>query len=431
MEPSPERETDRPERARFVTFGCKVNQYDTQVLREQAAAAGFTESDAAADLIVVNTCTVTERGGAEARKAVRRLARENPGARIVVTGCYAGSDPDAVAALPNVTDVVGNDDRNRLLEILGSGTGERPFIERTVTGFRDHTRAFLKVQDGCYLRCTYCIIPEVRPAVASKRPETIVGEVRDLVAAGFREVVVTGVHVGAYGRTGPGGGDRDALAGLLERILDETDLERLRLSSIESFEVTDALLDLFAREKRMAPHFHVPLQSGSAAVLARMKRRYNPSGYLATIGRIRDRLPDAAVTTDVIVGFPGETDADFEATLDVLRKSRIMKTHVFPFSPRRGTPAADLSDPVPDARKKERVGRCDEEGRRLAREFAESRVGTTATVLVETRRLAGLLTGFTGRYLRAWFPGGDERMGRMQEVTITGVREGGVTARVR
>jgi len=428
MVPPPAPESDRPRRARFVTFGCKVNQYDTQVLREQAAAGGWVETDGDADLIVVNTCTVTEHGGAAARKAVRRLARENPDAEILVTGCYAVSDPDAVAGLPGVTDVLGNDERGRLLGRLGPDAGDRPFIERTVTGFRDHTRAFLKIQDGCHLRCAYCIIPAVRPDATSKKPETVVREVGDLVAGGFREVVVTGVHVGAYGREGPGPRPQNALALLLRRVLDETEVPRLRLSSVESFEVTDELLRLFVDEARLAPHFHVPLQSGSAEVLARMRRRYRAKGFLRTVVRIRDAIPDAAITTDVIVGFPGETVADFEATLDVLRRSRIMKTHVFPFSPRRGTPAATMEDRVPPAELRRRVAACDEEGKLLARAYAAGRIGTEATALVESRRRGGLLTGFTGRYLRVWFPGGDERMGEMVRVRITGLREGGVTA---
>jgi threonylcarbamoyladenosine tRNA methylthiotransferase MtaB len=211
-------------------------------------------------------------------------------------------------------------------------------------------------------------------------------------------------------------------------MLAETDVERLRLSSIESFEVTDDLLDLFSGEPRIAPHFHVPLQSGSAAVLNRMRRRYHAEGYLGTIRRIRAAIPDAAVTTDVIVGFPGETEADFEATLDVMRRARIMKTHVFPWSPRHGTPAAGMPDRVSSVEQRRRVTTCDEEGRRLAAEYAAARVGTVARALVETRRLGGLLTGFTGRYLRVWFEGGDERMGEMARVRITGVRDGGVTA---
>lgn len=415
--------------ARFVTFGCKVNQYDTQLLREAARAGGYAESDGPADLMVVNTCTVTEHGGAEARKAIRRLARENPGARIYVTGCYAGSDAGVAAKLPGVAAVIPNDRRDELLRMLHPEIAAGPFIERTVTTLQGRTRAFLKVQDGCYLRCTYCIIPRVRPPVASKRPDTVVREVRDLVAAGHREVVLTGVHVGAYGRDGPGRGDRDALAALMKRILDETDLERLRLSSIEAFEVTPALLDLYASEPRLAPHLHVPLQSGSAAVLRRMKRRYHPERFRRVAARIREAVPDAALTTDVIVGFPGETEEDFRATLDLLRDTRVMKTHVFPYSPRAGTPAAERA-PVPSDEVRRRVRRADRLSRRLAAEYARGRLGGVEGVLVEHRRLGGRLTGFTGRYLRVHFDGPDDRMGRIVPVRLLSLADAGVEAEI-
>jgi threonylcarbamoyladenosine tRNA methylthiotransferase MtaB len=410
-------------RARFVTFGCKVNQYDTQVIRERAVAAGYEPTDGSADTIVVNTCTVTERGGAQARKAVRRLARENPGARIVVTGCYAESDPDLVADLPNVTAVLGNERKTEIF--AGPGTAAAPFIEERVTRFAGQTRAFVKVEDGCHLRCAFCIVPSVRPAVASKRPETVVAEVRDLLDAGHREVVLTGVHLGAYGRP-----DRDALVRLLERLLADTEVPRLRLSSIEVNEVTPRLLALLAAEPRVAPHLHLPLQSGSAEVLRRMRRRYDPGRFLDTIARAREAVADAALTTDVIAGFPGETEENFEETLAVMRAAGFMKTHVFPFSLRRGTPAAKMDGRVPSREIRRRVGAAEAEGRGLARDFASGLIGRTAGVLFESRRLHGLLTGFSERYVRVFAEGADDLMNRIVPVRLTDLADGGASGEI-
>ncbi len=416
-------------RARFVTFGCKVNQYDTQVLRERAARSGYTEVEEDADLIVVNTCTVTEHGGALARKAVRRLARENPRAKIYVTGCYAVSDPETSASLPNVVAVVSNDDKTMLLDILGEPS-DRPFIEETVSELADHTRAFLKIQDGCHLRCTYCIIPFVRPAVTSKQADTVVEEIRRMVLAGRREIVLTGVHLGAWGRDFKDADPRNALTRLVTRILSETDVERVRLSSIEANEVTPELVRLYAAEGRLAPHLHVPLQAGSATVLARMRRRYSPTGFLKAISMIREAITDAAITTDVIVGFPGETEDDFGETLRMMREAAFMKTHVFPFSRREGTPAATMDGQVHGKDIRERVTRANALGASLAHDYALSRVGTRAGALIESRRIEGRLTGFTGRYLRVVLDGEDHYMSRVVPVRITGLSSAGVTAEV-
>ncbi len=423
------REHANGRRARFVTFGCKVNQYDTQVLRELALRNGFREVEKDADLIVVNTCTVTEHGGALARKAVRRLARENPDARIFVTGCYAVSDPEAAADLPNVVAVVGNDDKTELLGLLGEPS-DRPFIEETVSDLAHHTRAFLKVQDGCHLRCTYCIIPAVRPAVTSKRADTVVAEVRRMARVGRREVVLTGVHLGAWGRDLEKSEPRAALTGLVALILDETGIERIRLSSIEANEVTPAMVRLYAENPRLAPHFHLPLQAGSANVLARMRRRYHPRGFLKSVAMVRDAIPDIALTTDVIVGFPGETDDDFGETLAMMREAAFMKTHVFPYSKRAGTPAATMPGQVRSREIRERAARAEALGNELARSYAESRIGTRAAALIESRRVEGRLTGFTGRYLRVEIDGDDHHMNCIVPVRITGLTSGGVSAEV-
>jgi threonylcarbamoyladenosine tRNA methylthiotransferase MtaB len=414
-----------PKTVRFVTFGCKVNQYDTQVLREKARRSGITESDADADVIVVNTCTVTGHGAALARKAVRRLAREHPRARILVTGCYAVSDPEEAATLPHVAGVLPNEQKARLARILGGTEDRRPFIEQTVEGLRRHTRAFVKVQDGCPLRCAYCIVPRVRPAVISKAPDTALAEVRSLVARGHREVVLTGIHLGAYGRDSGPAARGGTLVGLVRRILAETDLERLRISSLEANEVTDDLIELLAGEPRLAPHLHLPLQSGSPRVLRRMRRRYGPEEYLGTVERIRSRVAGIAFSTDVIVGFPGETRKDHRATLAVMRHAEVMRTHVFPFSPRPGTPAASFDGAVGSREVRARAAEAESEGRRLARAFVLARRGGPATVLVEGRaggpgpsvadeaRRGGALSGFTEHYVRVSLEGTDDLVGRL------------------
>ncbi len=415
-------------RIRFVTFGCKVNQYETQVLRERARAGGYRESDGEAELIVVNTCTVTGRGGEKARRAVRRLARENPGARILVTGCYAASDRATVRTLPRVAGVYGPAEREDLLERLGPGP-RGAFIERRVLGFRGHTRAFVKIQDGCPLRCSYCIIPAVRPRPASKHPDTVVREVRALVEAGHREVILTGIHLGAYGGDRPVSRGEGALAELVRRILDETDLPRLRLSSLEVHEADGPLLELLAGRPRLAPHLHLPLQSGSPRILRRMRRRYDPEEFRERVGAIRKAIPDVALSTDVIVGFPGETEEDFAATLRMMRECRFMRTHVFPFSPRPGTPAADLPRPVPGPEIRRRAAECAREGRVLARAFALGLAGRTARPLLESRRVRGFLTGLTGRYVRVFLEGPDAWMNRILPVRLEAPVAGGLRAR--
>jgi threonylcarbamoyladenosine tRNA methylthiotransferase MtaB len=423
--------------AHFVTFGCKVNQYDTQELRERLLERGLAEvpDPARADLVVINSCTVTERGAADARRAVRRAVRANPAARVVVTGCAAEERPDFFRALPGVAQVIGNADKTRLARlVLGDpdgppATGAPASFGGGIRRFEGRSRAFLKVQDGCDLKCSVCIIPAVRGTVRSRAPAEVLDEARRLLDAGYRELVLTGVHLGGYGRE-PG-----APAGLatLVRALDALPGDfRLRLSSIEADELRPPLLDALAACERVSPHLHVPLQSGDDGVLRAMRRRYLSAAFLETIERIRRAWRDPAITTDVLAGVPGEDEPAFARTLEVCRASGFSKIHVFPYSPRRGTPAAELPGQVPERTKRDRVRRLAALEAALAGAFRARFAGAAGEVLVEDRRdrETGLLTGFTERYLRCFFAGPDRLRGALLPVRIGAPHPRGALAEV-
>jgi threonylcarbamoyladenosine tRNA methylthiotransferase MtaB len=370
---------------RLVTLGCKVNQYETQYVREMLEGAGYVAAPEGqpADLCVVNTCTVTGEGDAKGRQLVRRLHQHNPGAAIVVMGCYATRDPGAVSRLPGVTAVVT--DKGRLVDEL------RPFgvtaAPAGIARFDDHQRAFVKVQDGCLLNCSYCIIPSVRPTVRSRPAEEIADEIGRLVAAGYHEAVLTGIHLGHYGidlSRGRPKAEWVRLWHLLERLDRLPSDFRLRLSSLEAAEARDDLVRVLADRPRVCPHLHLCLQSGSDRVLAAMKRRYRSGGFLERCRRIRQALDNPAFTTDVIVGFPGETDADFEATCRVVREVGFAKVHVFSYSPREGTPAATRTDAVPPAVIRERRLHLQALEAESGAAYARSLIGRQLDVLVES-----------------------------------------------
>jgi threonylcarbamoyladenosine tRNA methylthiotransferase MtaB len=345
-----------------VTLGCKVNQYETEFVREGLLGIGFQDAldRETADLCIVNTCTVTAEGDSKSRQAIRRLARENPASKIVVMGCYATRAPHEVARLPNVTEVVT--DKRELPDLLGRfGVTDVP---TGISGFGRRHRAYVKVQDGCMLRCSFCIIPYVRPQIASRPVAHILEEVRRLVDRGYREVVLTGIHLGHYGvewNRGAPKGEWTRLSHLVRRIAELTGEFRVRLSSIEATEVTRELIDVMAdHPQKVCPHLHISMQSGSNGVLRRMRRRWGAQRFIDRCGLLKERLDRPAITTDVIVGFPGETEVEFNETLDVCREVGFSKIHIFPFSARRGTPAAELSGQLSKEVKQDR-------GRELAR----------------------------------------------------------------
>lgn len=379
------------------SFGCRVNQADGDGLADALAADGHVVvvDPAAADLIILNSCTVTHRGDADLRQMVRRLHRTHPAARLAVIGCYAERAPQDVAALPGVRVVAGTGDPARLAAALAEDRavpGAAATVPAAATevpvAWRGHTRPMVKVQDGCNAACAYCIVPAVRGAERSASPDAVAARVAALAAAGAREIILTGIHLGRYGHTLK---PSDSLAGLLERLLRETPIDRVRLSSVEPLEFDEALLVLIGREPRLAPHFHVPLQSGSAAVLRRMGRPYVPDQYLAVVRRLAALRLLAALGADVIAGFPGETEAEFQETAALIAASPLTYLHVFPFSPRPGTRAAAMRGRLPEREVARRTRILRDIGGAHRRRHLEACLGRTlpAIVLRSGGRIAG------------------------------------------
>lgn len=394
---------------RTVTLGCKVNQYETEYVRQGLVAAGYRDAldDETAQVCVVNTCTVTHEGDAKSRQTIRQLAKRNPDTRIVVMGCYATRAPDEVRALPNVVEVVT--DKRELPDLLGRwGVIDPP---SGLSTFANHQRAYIKVQDGCLLNCSFCIIPTVRPNVSSRSPHDIVDEVQRLHANGYREFVLTGIHLGHYGVEQNQGKPKSEwlrLSRLLERLMELPLDLRVRLSSIECTEITRELVAVCAENpERIAPHFHVCLQSGSEKILRAMRRRWGPQRFIDRCRLVQESLDNPALTTDIIVGFPGETDADFAETLAVSRTVGFSKIHVFPYSTRRGTDAAKYADQVPAT---VRQARCDELkrlGDELRADYYRTLVGRRMRVLAENPNPAALenMVGTSCRYAPVEFRG--------------------------
>ncbi len=420
-----------------VTLGCKVNQYETEYLREGLLGIGFRDADEreAADLCIVNTCTVTAEGDSKSRQVIRRLARENPASRIVVMGCYATRAPEEVAGLPNVTEVLT--DKRELPDVLGRfGVTDIP---TGISGFGRRHRAYVKVQDGCLLRCSFCIIPYVRPQLASRPIEHIVDEVRRLASRGYREVVLTGIHLGHYGvewnRESPKH-EWTRLSHLVRRLAELPGDFRVRLSSIEATEVTRELIDVMAdHPEKVCPHLHISMQSGSDSVLRRMRRRWGAKRFIDRCELLKERLDRPAITTDVIVGFPGETDAEFAETIDVCRQVGFSKIHIFPFSVRRGTPAAEMPNQLPKQVKHERGAALALVEAELRDRYFDSLRGMTLRVLIESAVGDGagedVTVGTSCRYAPVEIAGADDEVGSLVKIVANSVKDGRLTAATR
>jgi len=418
-------------RIAITTLGCKINQYDSAVIQSRLEGRhAIVPFEDEADFYIVNSCTVTDRADWEARRLVRRAKRRSPAARVLVTGCYAQVSPDEVARVPDVDYVVGLNRMDDLLRCIEEQAAQKMFIgdvrrERgvPVLGARalpGHTRAFLKIQEGCDYSCTYCIIPSARGLSRSVAPETIVDEIARLAERGYQEIVLTGIHLGGYGRDLAPKLD---LTALIETILEKRPVRRLRLSSLDPREVPDRLLRLIASSDVLCPHLHICAQAGDDRLLKAMRRNYDTAYYRDILVRARELLPEAALGSDIIVGFPGETDADYERQMEYFASLPLTYFHVFPYSVRSGTPAASFSDQVPAAVKKDRAKKLRELGARKKKAFARSFVGRRLEVLIESAGKDGLLTGYSRNYLPVGVAG-PAAINREIHVEISGFENG-------
>lgn len=416
----------------FHTLGCKVNQYDSQAMLELFQQAGYEVRPFSepADVYVVNTCTVTGTGDKKSLNAVRRALRQNPAAEVVIAGCLAQRDGEKQLKT-GARLVIGNARRGEVVRLLEEAVekGERvaavedilrtPYEPLTISRHAGHTRAVLKIQEGCDRYCTYCIIPSVRGGIRSRRPEDVRREAERLAAAGFAELVLTGIHLTSYGRDLPGA------VTLLDavRACDVPGVRRIRLGSLEPVIVTGAFVCALKEEKKVCPQFHLALQSGSDAVLQRMRRRYTAEEFSAAAALLRAAFPGCALTTDVICGFPGETEEEFQETMAFCREVGFARMHVFPYSARQGTKAAAMPGQVPRALREERARRLIAEGNELARTYRAGMTGQTVEVLAEEEE-DGFSVGYTDTYIPCRFRGGQG--GEICRVRVTGLTEDGV-----
>ena len=397
-----------------MTLGCKVNQFETETMEGLFRARGYdvVPFEERADVYVVNTCSVTHLSDRKSRQLIRRAARTNPSACIAVTGCYAQVAPEEIRALDGVRVVIGTKERARIVDYVEASLRADTGVAGTITDimqarvFEDiplhamphRTRAFLKIEDGCQNFCTFCIIPYARGPVKSRELSAVAREMHLLTEAGFHEVVLTGIHLGAYGIDLAA---RPTLADACRTALAEAGLRRLRLGSLESVELSHDLLALMRTEPRFAAHLHLPLQAGSDAVLRAMNRHYTTGQFAQLLADVRAAVPGGAISTDIIVGFPGETEEDFAAGLDFVRQMGFARMHVFPYSARRGTPAARRTDQVPPMVRKERAARMQALAEELAEAYHRSVLGSAAEVLFETCE-EGVTDGLTETYIRVY-----------------------------
>jgi threonylcarbamoyladenosine tRNA methylthiotransferase MtaB len=404
----------------FKTLGCRLNQAESEQALEALGARGFDLAHAGEqpDVVVINTCTVTAESTASSRRLIRKTAEAHPGATVVVTGCYAVAEPEEVRAIPGVDLVVGNDHKDRIAELVTAVPAVRrlPLLMRPAPAERLRTRVAVKAQTGCDEWCTFCIIPRTRGPLRSYPEEQVVADVRRQVDRGVREVVLTGVHLGKYGEDR---GEREALATLVDRLTAIDGLLRLRLSSVLPVQVTPALVERVRDDPKVCRHLHVPLQAGDDEVLARMHRPYRIAEFLDRVEHAKAEVPGLGLSTDVIVGFPGETRAQFAATMAVVERVGFSKLHVFRYSQRPDTPAATMPDQVPVAEKKARARELIALGGELRRRFHEDHLGRPLEVLVEAAG-DGLAEGTSDNYVKVRFPGGAELVDRV--VTVRGLR---------
>ncbi len=409
----------------FYTLGCKVNQADTASMENLFLRSGhqLVSFDSEADVYIINTCVVTNTGQRKSRQTIHRAIRKNPNALIVVTGCYPQTAAEEVKSIAGVDMIIGNQDRAQIVQLVEERLAHRQtdtldavhkltastaFEEMAAGDITDKTRAFLKIQEGCNQFCTYCIIPYARGPLRSRSLESIRTETQRLISAGFKEIVLIGIHLGCYGKENP---DGPTLYDAVKTVLEVPGVQRLRLGSLESVEVEPRLLTLMQEDARFCRHLHLPLQSGCDKTLQAMHRPYTTAKFKTLLADIKTKVPDIAITTDVIVGFPGETEADFETTCKFAESCGFSKMHIFPFSARKGTPAEKFAGAVTEAVKKERADILGEIDETMHKTFLQAMVGQNAEVLFEQPAGEDYFEGLTGNYQRVFVKSGGRNLG--------------------
>jgi len=419
----------------FHTLGCKVNQYETEAMEEMFEKKGYTivEEDGYSDIYVINTCTVTNLSDRKSRQFIRKSKKNNPGAIVAVVGCYSQVSPEEVEKIQGVDVIIGTSERHRIVDLCeeASNHKRRINIVRSVKTYKEfekinidelksRTRAFVKIQDGCNQFCSYCIIPYARGPIRSREFADIENEVENLAKAGFKEVVLTGIHVASYGKDLK----KESLGQVIDKISLIEGIERIRLSSLEPTLIDDDFMEIMTKSPKICDHFHLSLQSGSDSVLERMNRKYTTQEYRDRVDLIRKYLPDAGITTDIIVGFPGETEDEFNETLRFVEEIGFSRIHVFKYSPRKGTPAATMEDQVHGEIKNKRSEILIALGDRLSEEFNNRYLEGAKEVLYEehTKRDENVYEGYTSNYIRVRTPSPVDLIGEIRDTRLEAVK---------
>lgn len=424
-------------RAAFTTLGCKVNQFETETMEGLFKERGYEIAafDEYADIYIINTCSVTHLGEKKSRQLIRRAARLNSEAVVAVTGCYAQVSPEEVAGIEGVDIIVGTKERHRIVDLAEAVLADRKPINivsdiMEAREFEDiplffasgRTRAFLKIQEGCTNFCTYCIIPYARGPLRSRRLSSVLEEAEKLVKLGYPEIVLTGIHLGAYGRDLKEG---TGLVDVVKAVLSIKGLVRLRLGSLESIELSPEILEIMQKDERFCQFLHLPLQAGDDQVLKAMNRHYTTAEYKILIQNIRAKLPNVSISTDLIVGFPGETEEMFQNSLQFAKEMKFAKMHIFPFSPRQGTPAAQYTEQISEEIKRQRAQQMQEIAQQSAHEFQAHFLSKSMSVLFETED-DGTVDGLTGNYFRVYAAGKKELTGTIRQVSLEKIYKDGL-----
>lgn len=426
-----EPEKSKPRTVAVTTLGCKVNQYESSSITEMFRSRGYQVVDfkESADIYVINTCTVTHLGDRKSRQMIRRAVKSNPDGLVVVTGCYSQASPGEVQEIAGVDLVMGTSDRSLIVDLVekiekGQKVNAvkealrfRDFEELPAVASTDRVRAFLKIQEGCNNFCSYCIVPYTRGPLKSRDPGRIIEEAKKLVASGYKEIVLTGIHTGAYWQDKEG---QYNLTSLLRELSVVEGLFRIRISSVEPMDITAEFISLLAQGPPFCPHLHIPLQSGDDEILKSMRRHYCVDNFRKLIGKIRDQIKDVSITTDVIVGFPGENDENFMNTYNLIKELKFSGLHIFKYSPRKGTAAAGFPDQVAPDIKDYRSNKLNYLKKDLWEQFASICLGKDVQVLVEdiAERDYAYMQGHTANYLRVAFPGNEELRGKIVDVRL-------------